>query len=228
MLSDQGQRLPQFQIGAARRSGAVLDKAHFAVRKRARAMRRRQQRVRVEQCPGAERRSRRRFSENQRFGRYRRQPFLDQHRAAVVARRIGCPVALDRAQPPRRVPNRGNRDRYRVEPDILRPRRRKRRARRRAAAGHAQFDFAQFVRQLGDKSFRREIRRPGCRRAGFGTMLRQCASSPERRHDPAAAQPLRARRRSADLPHPERDVAGVGRAWRDRPGARDRRDVRLS
>ena len=36
-LPDGGQRLPQFQIGPARRSGAVLDETHLAIRKRARA-----------------------------------------------------------------------------------------------------------------------------------------------------------------------------------------------
>src|SRR6516162_7469429 len=38
--TDQGQRLPEFQIGAARRPGAVLDKADFAIGERACAMRR--------------------------------------------------------------------------------------------------------------------------------------------------------------------------------------------
>src|SRR2546423_293496 len=47
-------------------------------------------------------------------------------------------------------------------------------------------------------------------------------------HDAARIEPLRLRARSGDLPPAERDVAGVGRAWPDRPGARGRDDGRLS
>ena len=47
-------------------------------------------------------------------------------------------------------------------------------------------------------------------------------------NDAAAVEPLPVHRGSDDLPHPQRDVAGLRRAWRDRPGARGRGDVRLS
>lgn len=70
--AEPGQRLPQLEIGAVRRAGAVLDKADLAVGKRARTARRGEQRAGVEQGPRAERRRRRRLAEHQRPGRHMR------------------------------------------------------------------------------------------------------------------------------------------------------------
>ena len=88
---DQGQRLPQFQIGAARRPGAVLDEADLAIRKRAGAMRRREHRLGIEQGPRAERCRRRRCPEDERLRRDLRQLLLDQRRAPVEARAHRAP-----------------------------------------------------------------------------------------------------------------------------------------
>jgi len=122
--ADQGQCLPQLQIGPARRPAAVFDKADFAIREQARTVWRGEQCVGVEQGPGTERRARRRRAELQRLRRYDRQLRLDQHRAAMELRRIDHPIALDRAQFLGRVADRLDVDLDRIEPDILRPGRR--------------------------------------------------------------------------------------------------------
>ena len=64
---DQGQRLPQLQIGAVRRPDAVFDKQDLAMRKGAGAARRREHRPGIEQGPGPERRRRRRSSKDERL-----------------------------------------------------------------------------------------------------------------------------------------------------------------
>ncbi len=125
--ADQGQRLPQFQIGAARRPGMVLDKADLAVRKRARAMRRR------------EHRRRRRARSTSRAA-----PSAAASRKPAAWPRLwaAVPGSASRAgaEPAHRPPNCAgsraispphrrstDRDLLRVEPDIGRPRRRTRR-----------------------------------------------------------------------------------------------------
>src|SRR6185437_16239749 len=61
-LADEREQLPQFQIRTAR-CGFVLDEMCLAVRKWARAVRRREQRIRVEQRPRTKGRGRRRITE---------------------------------------------------------------------------------------------------------------------------------------------------------------------
>src|SRR5204862_2384418 len=65
--ADQGQSLPQLQIGAARRPGAILDEVDLAIRKGTRAVRRCEHRLGVQQGPRSERGRRRRGPEQERL-----------------------------------------------------------------------------------------------------------------------------------------------------------------
>src|SRR5204863_418092 len=77
---------------------AVLNELDFAVGKRARALRRREQRILVDKRPRAERRRRRCRAECKRLGRHLRQLVRNQRGAAMLRAGIERPVALDRAQ----------------------------------------------------------------------------------------------------------------------------------
>src|SRR5579885_1825461 len=76
-LAQQGQRLPQLQVRAARRCALVLDEERLAVGKRTRAAGRRQQRSGIDQGPGAQRRGRRGRRKDQRLGGDLREFCLD-------------------------------------------------------------------------------------------------------------------------------------------------------
>ena len=134
--ADQGQRLPQFQIGPARRPCMVLDKARFRRSEtgscNAAPPASSPASSKVHEPSGADRR---RCAEDQRLGRDLRQLFLDQRRAPVQNRRVDRPVALDRAQFRRRIRDRLDRDLLRIEPHIGGPRRETRRSRARSAGG---------------------------------------------------------------------------------------------
>jgi hypothetical protein len=75
----------------------------------------------------------------------------------METRRIGRPVALDRAQPARGVGDRGDGDLARLEPNVLRPGGGARRPARDQQPLRGKFGLAEFARQLGGEAFGREI-----------------------------------------------------------------------
>jgi hypothetical protein len=90
------EQLPELEIGAARRRRTVFDKLHVAVGEGTRAMRRSEDRVRIDQRPGAKRRQWRFRAEDNRLCR---------NDAKLLPR----------------ISNRGDRNSHRIAPDIRHP-----------------------------------------------------------------------------------------------------------
>jgi hypothetical protein len=88
----------------------------------------------------------------------------------MEARRIGRPVALDRAQLAGGIGDRGDGDLARLEPDVLRPGGGARGPTRNQQPLAGEIDRPDLVRQLGNEPFGDEIR--GARR--FSGRLRVC------------------------------------------------------
>jgi hypothetical protein len=115
----------------------------------------------------------------------------------MEARRIGRPVALDRAQPAGGVGDRGDVDLARIEPNVLRPGDRARRPAGDQQPLRGKFDRAELARQLGGEAFGREIggarRRRGFLVRRIGRRLRGWiyAVRPSRRTPPGRSSQAR-------------------------------------
>src|SRR5437868_1172801 len=229
--ADQGQRLPQLQIGAARRPAAILDEVNLAVGKGVCAARCGKHRPGVEQGPRPERRPWRRCPEYERFGRHSRQLLLDQRRAPVEARRIDGPIALQGPQLRRRIGNRADRDLLRIEPDIRgpcggawRPRSDQQPAVPRVGATELMVELLGKSRRGKVSSARAhggEDRTPGlARRCTFAKLpawprIEKLPSSPERSRGRAAPSSLPEPGSAPSRAFPiSAAPAGSGRAWR--------------
>ena len=121
VCAQPGAGLPELEIGARGRPGAVLGEAAGAVHERAGLPGAQQQPVAIEQGPGAERCRGHRSRKQQRRRLHRGQARRDQGAASVMDRGIQAPVALSVAQCGRRQPDRGAIHRFRVGPDVERP-----------------------------------------------------------------------------------------------------------
>ena len=225
--ADQGQRLPQLEIGAARRAGAVLDETDFAIGKGAGAMRRREHRPGIQEGPRPERSSRGRRPNTSGFAETFGTAPGSASRAGK-ARRIDCPIALDRPQLCGRMGDRGDADPLRVEPDIAAHAPRGVAAPERSTSGRASCRRqAELMVEFLGKSLRGEVsnasahgrqhRAPGLTRRGHVSKLpgmairsRNCRAFRSDRANPPRRRLSRDQDRHRDrefqIPQPRRDL----------------------